>query len=98
MQVTVEVTQEIIDAAKPNDCFECVAAIAIKAIVAERCNVVVGPFGDTYTAAIELDGKSWESPPFPSAIAEIITAFDEGCGCEPFRFPLDISEKFLRAK
>lgn len=88
----VEVTQERIDAGERDNCEACPVALAVLAVVAEGVVVSV----DGVSVALRLWGDDkFHHIVTPARAEGFIDAFDASRPVAPFRFPLDIPDRYL---
>lgn len=81
--VTIDVTQEDIDAGSPNRCRSCPVARAVHRATGKPHIVVT-------RNEILLSG--WGRFPLPAIAAEFISEFDAGRPVSPFSFTLDLPD------
>lgn len=82
MIITINVTQEDINAGKRNACELCPVALSVKRMFPKRTIYV-----DTRYIVIDLLGFV-----IPIEARDFITAFDAGRPVKPFSFPLEIPD------
>jgi hypothetical protein len=86
--LTVNVTQEDIDAGVAKDCRRCPVAKAL----ARALNSVVAHASDNILASLTLIGGRFycdQIVPAPPVVADFVRRFDAGQPISPFTFPID---------